>query len=232
MREITNMLKKIISILNSIENKINPFPETDYLRLQKIGKHKKNLKIHLGCGPRILKGWINIDLMFEPFQNYLKYYGEEFYPAKMRGNKNDFFAIDVTKQGLPLEDNSVDVIFHEDFIEHINQKQQIIILAETLRVLKKGGIHRINTPNLISSMKVNSNFRLGINGVFQQEWDKYIHLNILTPNILKEAAHMVGYSKVLIQSRNKSKSKLLPKEYRPDKHDRPEDGNLFADLIK
>jgi hypothetical protein len=49
--------------------------------------------LHFGCGPRILKEWINIDLSFEPYEKYLKDYTDEHYSKAVRGDKNDFFAI-------------------------------------------------------------------------------------------------------------------------------------------
>jgi predicted SAM-dependent methyltransferase len=190
------------------------------------------LKLHFGCGPRVLKGWVNIDLKYVPFEKYMKYYGSKYYPPEQRGNKSDLYAFDVTKSQLPLPDNCVDVIFHEDFLEHLNQLEQIIILAESLRVLKKDAVHRVNTPNLLISMKEKSTFSLGKKGVYVDEWYKNRHLNLLTPNLLEEMAIMVGYSKVLFNSRDKSTSKLIPLEYRPDPKDRLEHGNIFADLIK
>jgi predicted SAM-dependent methyltransferase len=226
------MFKKTINILNKFEKIIESYKGDDYLKLSKYAKNKKDLKVHFGCGPRVLAGWINIDLHFEPYEEYLKYYGNEFYPKKIRGSESDFYSLDVTEKGIPLDDKSASVIFHEDFIEHISQKQQIIFLAETLRVLKKGGVHRINTPNLRSSMRDNSNFKIGLKGVHKQEWDHHVHINVLTPNVLKDMAEMVGYSRVVFNTRNKSVSNHIPKEYRPDINDRPEDGNIFADLIK
>jgi len=190
------------------------------------------LKLHIGCGPRILKGWVNIDLVYEPFANYLQYYTDIYYGESVRGNVSDFVALDVTKQALPFEDNSVDVIFHEDFIEHLSQIGQVIFLAETYRVLKFGAVHRINTPNLVTSMKEHSNFKLGMYGVYTEEWNKNHHINVMTPYALQEMGRMIGYSEVILQQRNKSMSNLIPLEYRPDPHDRPEYGNIFADLIK
>lgn len=190
------------------------------------------LKLHIGCGPRVLKGWINIDLKYEPYHNYMKYYTDKYYPEELRGDKSDFFAIDITKYGIPLPDNSVDVIFHEDFIEHLNQRDQIIFLAETLRVLKNGCVHRVNTPNLLESMHSHSDFSKGLNGVYNDEWNKHGHLNVLTPNILQETSLLVGYKKVIFNGRDRSQSKLIPFEYRPDTNDRSEEGNIFADLIK
>lgn len=201
-------------------------------RLKSATAGKKQIKLHIGCGPRVVKGWINIDLAFEPYEEYLKYYTDKFYAPDIRGTKKDFFAINVAAQPLPLSDNSVDVVFHEDFIEHLDQKEQILFLAESLRVLKKGGVHRVNTPDLGNSMTLHSSFKKGFGGVYQEEWDRHVHKNILTFNNLKELASIVGYETVIKQKRNQSKAIDLPLEYRPDPNDRPEEGNIFADLIK
>jgi predicted SAM-dependent methyltransferase len=209
-----------------------PDPDTEIKRLTALSSLDKELKLHFGCGPRILKGWINIDLVYEPYHSYMQYYTDKYYPEEIRGDQNDFYAIDITKTGIPLPDESVDVIFHEDFIEHLNQRDTVIFLAETLRVLKKGGVHRVNTPNLLSSMRDHSNFKKGIQGVYAYEWDHIQHLNILTPDYLKELALMVGYQEIIFTGRDESTSKLIPLEYRPDPRDRPEDGNIFADLLK
>lgn len=204
----------------------------DYYRLKINCSACDTLKIHFGCGPRILKGWMNIDLSYEPFHNYMQYYTNKYYPAEIRGDRSDFYAIDVTKTALPLPGSSVDVIFHEDFLEHLNQRDQIAFLAETLRVLRPGGVHRVNTPNLLSSMRDHSNFKRGYVGVYLDEWNKHNHLSLLTPDILQELALMIGYSEVQFNGRDRSVSQEIPLEYRPDLNDRPESGNIFADLIK
>jgi len=225
---IKNVFYRLGYEINKVKSKNS---SDDYQKLADNYKNIKILKLHIGCGPRILKGWINIDLKYESYQKYMKYYTNTYYPKEIRGNKSDFYAINIVKRGLPLPNNSVDVIFNEDFIEHLNQRDQIIFLTETLRVLKPGHVHRINTPNLLFSMKNNSDFSTGIKGIFLNEWDNKSHLNILTPSLLKEFAMMVGYSKVIFNSKNNSTSKLVPLEYRPDPK-KPECANIFADLIK
>ncbi len=125
-----------------------------YERLGKLACRVRVPKLHFGCGPRVLKGWVNIDLAYEPFEKYLQFYGEKYYPAEIRADRSEFYAIDITKTGLPLPDDSVDVIFHEDFMEHLNQRDQIVFLAETLRVLRPGGVHRVNTPNLLICVSI------------------------------------------------------------------------------
>lgn len=190
------------------------------------------VKVHFGCGPRVLKGWINIDLSYGPYHNHMQYYTDKFYPESIRGDQSDFYAIDVTKKPLPFPDNSVDVVFHEDFLEHLSQRDQVLFLGETLRILKKERAHRVNTPNLLSSMRDYSDFSKGFAGVYVDEWDRWHHLNVLTPALLKEMALMVGYSSVVFNGRDQSIIKeYLPVEYRPSPN-RPENGNIFADLVK
>jgi hypothetical protein len=181
------------------------------------------LRLHLGCGPRVIPGWVNVDLAYQPTSDPPE--GEE-----ARGTEAEFYAIDATK-GLPLPDGCVEVVFHEDFLEHISQRDAVALLAEVRRVLVDGGVHRVNSPNLASSMRDHSDFARGRAGTYLEEWDRWHHLNIFTPDYLRETALMVGYSRVELNGRDASISALVPRELRPGA-DRPEDGNLFADLIK
>lgn len=228
---IASLVKKTGYRLVKIEKRPVSSKSKGFLELAEDYRSKTVLKLHFGCGPRILKDWVNIDILYAHYSQYMKYYTEKYYPENLRGNLEDYYEIDVTKTGLPLPDNSVDVIFHEDFIEHLSQKEQFLFLAETYRVLKPNGVHRINTPDLISSMK-KSKFTNGFNGVYKEEWEKNTHINILSKTTLKEAAELIGYKKVMFNSRDKSVSNLIPAEYRPDPNDREEDGNIFADLVK
>lgn len=215
------------NIIRKIYNKIIISPR-DKKRLKEITKNNKNLKIHFGCGPTILKGWINIDINYQP--NWQKYFLNN-YPDYLMGNKNDFFNINFIDAPLPISDNSVDVIFSEDFIEHLDQKETIIFLAETYRILKNGGIHRINTPDLKSSIKRHSDFNKGYAGVYTNEWNKWGHKNVLTKKYLEELAKTIGYREVHFMTKNKSISNLIPPEIRPG-NDREIHEQIYCDLIK
>ena len=200
----------------------------DTWRLKK-SRDEKGYKLHVGCGPRVLKGWINIDIRYGNFKRYLQYYNDGSYPTNVRGDRSDFYLIDITKNEIPLPDNSVSVIFHEDFFEHLDQRQQIFFLFESLRVMKKGAIHRINTPNLLKSEFVHTT---GNKRKFLiKEWDQYFHKNICTPEYIEQVSKKIGYKKVIFGSKNRSTSKLIPIEYRPAP-DRSPSGNIFVDLIK
>ena len=229
---INRLIKKILAGQGYRLELIYPkLKQADFKRLSQAYKNYQPIKLHLGCGSRILKGWINIDLLYQPWQDYDKSQEKIDYPINLRGEQKDFYALNIMISGLPLPDNCVDVVFHEDFIEHLDQRDQVILLAETLRVLKPGGVHRVNTPNLLKAMSEHSDFRQGKNGVYAAEWNNHIHLNILTQDSLSELARMVGYSQIVFNNKNQSISPLMPPEYRPS-GERPVDGNIFADLIK
>lgn len=83
------------------------------------------LKLNLGCGDVHLDGWVNIDL---------------------DSDKADI-RHDLAKP-LPYDDNTVDFIYSEHFIEHLTLKQGLALLRECRRVLKPGGVVRVATPNL------------------------------------------------------------------------------------
>ena len=84
-------------------------------------------KLHLGCGRNYLKGWINTD-------------------KHKRDYKLDD-VVDVTEK-LPYEDSSIDYIFSEHVIEHMDYDCGKFMLKECFRVLKPSGKIRISTPDL------------------------------------------------------------------------------------
>lgn len=204
------------------------------LKLYQLASRHPLIKLHIGCGPRILKTWVNIDIAYHKFdhRNHSPEYIEKFYPAEIRGDKNELICYDVTKFGIPFEDHSVDVIFHEDFLEHLSQRDQVVFLSECLRVLKKGCIHRVNTPNLLTSMRKHSDFSQGTKKIYLKEWDGYGHQNILTPDMLNEIAIMIGYGQVIFNGKDDSVCNLIPREYRPFNAGGDNEDNIFADLIK
>ncbi|MEA2215003.1 MAG: hypothetical protein QOK19_564 [Solirubrobacteraceae bacterium] len=195
-------------------------------RLTALAARKAPLRLHLGCGPRLIAGWVNIDLAYQPSADPPRGEGEG-----APGTAEDFYAIDVTR-GLPLPDGCVEAVFHEDFLEHLSQRDAVAFLAEARRVLLPGAVHRVNSPDLAASMREYSDFARGLEGTYRDEWDRWHHVNVFTPRYLEEIALMVGYSRVDFNRRDGSVSELMPRELRPAPNSRREDGNLFADLVK
>ena len=87
--------------------------------------HMHGIKLHFGCGPRILPDWINIDGWSFP---------------------NIDFAADL-RQPLPLSDGSCRLIFTEHVFEHIDTDFRLPVLRELFRVLQPGGTLRIVVPD-------------------------------------------------------------------------------------
>lgn len=85
---------------------------------------RTDLKLQLGCGTRIKPGWVNIDLRAS---------------ADIR---LDLF------RPLPFAANSVEIIYSEHFLEHIDYPGPAMkLLAECLRVLKPGGCFSVGVPD-------------------------------------------------------------------------------------
>lgn len=100
----------------------------DYLRDNTIKK------LQIGCGKNILEGWLNTDLNYSEKIAYL-----------------DAGVV------FPLESNTLDCIYSEHLFEHLTVNQQINMLNEGMRVLKKGGIMRIAMPNVEFLFNIYSN---------------------------------------------------------------------------
>jgi hypothetical protein len=176
------------------------------------------VKIFAGCGPAPRPGFLNLDIVVMA-------------PGFAVTNYDEFFIFPYADEGWAIPDDCVDYIFHEDFIEHISQLQQIQFLAEAWRVLKPGAYHRVNTPSLIASMRRHSNFKAGMAGVYTGEL-QWGHVCIFTHASLKEMAEMIGYREVIFTTRHHGVSPLAEHDHRPlsDRDDIV--GNIYADLQK
>lgn len=107
-----------------------------FLRRNLLGTDKKTCedyfrghavkKLNIGCGRRLLNGWLNAD--FKPYSKKI-------------------ICLDATKP-FPFDPETFDYVYCEHMIEHISYTQGLRMLAECLRVLKPGGKIRVVTPDL------------------------------------------------------------------------------------
>lgn len=83
------------------------------------------MRLHLGCGHRLLEGWTNVDMDAHPgvFQHDLR-------------------------RPLPFSESSVDEVYSEHFLEHIEYEDALKLLINCNKVLKPSGKIRISTPDL------------------------------------------------------------------------------------
>lgn len=155
------------------------------------------LMLHAGCGQNIIPGWINVDV----------YGGSEVY------------RWDFTK-GLPFSESTVDLVYTEHFIEHLEKDDGLVFLTEVCRVLKPGGVLRLSTPSLdyliqcYADGKVDEWSDLGwvvsdtaelVNGSMRNWGHKYLYNAPALIDILERA----GFSKVIPVSWGKSEHESL-----------------------
>jgi SAM-dependent methyltransferase len=89
-----------------------------------IGPQSTELKLHIGCGPCHLPGWINLDV----------------HPAPLATN---------VLWGLPFADGSVRLLYLSHLLEHLFYPHDVQpFLQELHRVLAPGGIVRIVVPDI------------------------------------------------------------------------------------
>jgi len=89
-------------------------------------------KLNLGCGDKILPGYINVDVV-----------------ESRRGLKPD--VVCDLHDLEPFEDGSIDEILSVHVIEHFWRWEVLGVLVEWVRVLKPGGTMVLECPNLLSA---------------------------------------------------------------------------------
>lgn len=91
--------------------------------------HQGPIMLNVGCGTDYKEGWINID----------------------NNSDDNIEKLDLNwdlRNPLPFQDESVDYIFHEHFLEHLTPEEGRRALTDFKRVLKKGGVMRVAMPDL------------------------------------------------------------------------------------
>lgn len=92
------------------------------------------IKLHLGCGPNIFDGYINV---------------EGDYILNSKGGPADGVVIHNITETYPLPDNSVDEILSVHVIEHIVPTDIPAMFAEWKRILKPEGFVAVEWPDLL-----------------------------------------------------------------------------------
>ena len=96
-------------------------------RILRAGLSHGPVKLHLGCGPVVLPGWINIDARYHPGVVVMELpSGLKWFP-----------------------DNAISFVYCSHMIEHVDYPDQVHQLAtEVHRILKPGGALRFVVPGI------------------------------------------------------------------------------------
>lgn len=93
------------------------------------------IKLHLGCGPNVRSGWLNVDLSHPR--------------AELR--------LDL-REPWPFPDGSVSFIYSEHVFEHFEIHREVPhFLSESLRVLKAGGVFDVGVPDTAWAIRAYGN---------------------------------------------------------------------------
>ena len=88
------------------------------------------IKLNLGCGGRLLKGYINVDM--DSLEELKKRYPAQEFDDNIILKNYDLF-------NLPYENETVDLIRADGLIEHLSFLEESKFFYEIVRVLKKNG---------------------------------------------------------------------------------------------
>lgn len=112
--------------------------------------------LNLGCGDKTSSraGVVNIDwsVMLRLRRHALRRF---LVPLILHGDRRlrfeqlpDNIRVHDISRGIPYAENSVDAVYHSHVLEHLDRDVAPVFLAEVLRVLKPGGVHRVVVPDL------------------------------------------------------------------------------------
>lgn len=133
------------------------------------------VKLNLGCGPKRLEGYINVDLHVD---------------ADLKHN---------LLEPLPFEDGSIDEVLASHLLEHFSYAESHTVLKDWVRVLKHGGKLRIIVPDLeknVANLLHATNFeqwRYWLVTIYGGQWnDGEFHKNGFNAYKLKMCVDIAG----------------------------------------
>ena len=97
---------------------------------------------HLGCGPVFYDDFLNVD---GEFPNMDLEFGV---PRRYDANPKQYLLLHDLRNGVPAADNSLHVIYHCHFLEHLDDQDGRRLISECYRSLRPGGVMRFAVPDL------------------------------------------------------------------------------------
>lgn len=108
--------------------------------------------LNLGCGTKTSSACQNLD--WSPYLRLKKNVVGRRAALALRGERRERFeslsenvVVHDLRRGLPWPDASVDAVYSSHVLEHIDRDQAGGFLAESLRVLRPGGVIRVVVPD-------------------------------------------------------------------------------------
>jgi SAM-dependent methyltransferase len=94
-------------------------------------------KLHLGCGPDVRPGWVNVDARVRP--------PERFQATDHPGTVLVDYDL---RKPLPFADGTCAYVYSSHFFEHLDPTDGLALMRECRRVLRLGGTFRAALPDM------------------------------------------------------------------------------------
>lgn len=123
--------------------------------------------LNLGCGHTYHKDWLNIDFV----------------------SNSEYVTAHNLLNGVPIKDNSVDVVYHSHVLEHFSKEDGFHFMQECHRVLNENGIIRIAVPDLETIAKEYiRNLQLAMEGNVEAKYNyEWIKLELFDQTVRNES---------------------------------------------
>lgn len=201
------------------------------------------VKVNLGCGLAVAKGWINVDASLNALvaswpraahkllyrlSGSNRYYSLEQYCDLL---ENHVFIHHDLSHSLPLKDQTADFIYSSHFLEHLFKQDALRLLSECQRVLKPGGIVRVCVPDLayaVSLYAAGKKEKMLENYFFVEDKSSFLarHKYMYDFELLEFLLEKAGFSQVVRCSYRQGKTPDI------DKLDNRPEETLFVEAIK
>ncbi len=201
------------------------------------------VKINLGCGLAVAKGWTNVDASLNALvaswprsvhkllyrlSGSNRYYSLE-QCCDLLGN-HVFIHHDLS-HSIPLKDQTADFIYSSHFLEHLFKRDAERLLTDCYRALKTGGIVRISIPDLAYAVSLYAHGekeKMLADYFFVEDKDSFLamHKYMYDFELLKALLEKIGFSQIVRCAYQEGRTpdiKLLD--------NRPED-SLFVEAVK
>ena len=168
------------------------------------------VKLNLGCGLAVCAGWLNVDASLNALiagwppalvgimyraSGANRYYSLEEYLRLLASHR--FLHHDLAFN-LPFPDGTADFVYSSHFLEHLFRQDARRLLAETLRVLKPGGICRVSVPDLahaVAQYHAGHKKEMLENYFFVEDRDSYLarHKYMYDFELLRDVLQELGF---------------------------------------
>jgi len=227
MSIIKKIIKRIISKIGILFRIYEPLSYAKHRKLIENAGKNNDLKLHLACGPRLLNGWLNIDMEV----------GSGILTMKLPEGLRRF------------DDNSVRYIYASHILEHLDYpKAALDLVRECHRLLTPGGILRIVVPGIEKIIRAYAQDDQAFFAIQKETHPSRCttKLEILMYALQQDGRHKYGYDfetlekllcqggfrKIVESDHNKSRAEELRIDYRAKTDNQGRYLSLYVEAIK